>query len=117
MNRIAPKVRGLNLDPQSRCEHYRGPTDIVAIRMKCCGLYYACIECHAALAGHDAIVWPQSEWSEPAILCGSCGTELSIHQYMQSDSRCPACRHSFNPRCRNHYHLYFQQPHDSISRP
>jgi uncharacterized CHY-type Zn-finger protein len=30
-----PEVRGINLDPQTRCEHYHGPTDIIAIKMKC----------------------------------------------------------------------------------
>jgi len=103
-------VRGVNLDPQTRCEHYRGPTDIVAIKMKCCGVYYACKDCHAALADHPFEVWPESEWDQAAILCGACGAQLSINHYLQSKSRCPACRELFNPRCRNHYHLYFAVP-------
>jgi uncharacterized CHY-type Zn-finger protein len=102
-----PDVRGINLDPQTRCEHYHGVTDIIAIKMKCCGVYYACKDCHAALADHQIQVWPESGWSEQAVLCGACGTELTIHQYMRSDYRCPACRAPFNPGCRNHYHLYF----------
>ena len=43
-----PEVLGVNLDPQTRCEHYHGPTDIIAIKMKCCGRYYACKECHVS---------------------------------------------------------------------
>jgi uncharacterized CHY-type Zn-finger protein len=101
-------VRGVNLDAQTRCRHYHGPTDIVAIKMKCCGVYYACKDCHAALADHPIEVWPESEWNQEAILCGACGAELTISQYMQSESRCPACREHFNPGCRNHYHYYFQ---------
>jgi uncharacterized CHY-type Zn-finger protein len=103
-----PEVHGVNLDPQTRCGHYHGPTDIIAIRMKCCGVYYACKDCHNALADHPIEVWPEREWDQRAILCGACGLELTIHQYMKSESRCPACREPFNPRCRNHYHIYFE---------
>jgi uncharacterized CHY-type Zn-finger protein len=103
-------VRGVNIDSQTRCEHYRGPADIIAIKTKCCGVYYACKDCHAALADHEIEVWPESQWNDEAILCGACRKELSIHQYMRSESRCPACRAQFNPQCRNHYHFYFQVP-------
>jgi uncharacterized CHY-type Zn-finger protein len=101
-------VRGVNVDSQTRCEHYRGPTDIIAIKMKCCGEYYACKDCHIALAGHQIEVWPESEWNRQAILCGACGTALTILQYMLSDHRCPSCQEQFNPGCQNHYHFYFQ---------
>jgi uncharacterized CHY-type Zn-finger protein len=103
-----PEVRGVHLDAQTRCEHWHGPTDIIAIKMKCCGVYYACKDCHAALADHSIEVWPESGWNEKAILCGACGTELTIHQYMESGYSCPTCRRQFNPGCRNHYHLYFE---------
>src|ERR1700735_1462621 len=49
---MRPEVRGIELDAQSRCAHYSSPLDIVAIKMKCCGGYFACKECHAALADH-----------------------------------------------------------------
>ncbi|MFY9753818.1 MAG: CHY zinc finger protein [Candidatus Acidiferrales bacterium] len=113
MNSNFPCVRGVDLDPQTRCGHYRGPTDIIAIKMKCCGVYYACKECHQTLADHALEVWPEDEWNQKAILCGACGVELTIRQYMQCDSRCPACRETFNPGCRNHYHFYFQIPNVS----
>ena len=108
-------VRGVNLDPNTRCEHYRGPTDIVAIKMKCCGVYYACKDCHAALADHEIEVWPESDWNQEAILCGACGAELTIRQYMQGESRCAVCRADFNPKCTNHYHFYFQMTGNSES--
>jgi uncharacterized CHY-type Zn-finger protein len=76
-----PDVRGINLDAHTRCKHYHGPTDIVAIKMKCCGVYYACKDCHAALANHRIEIWPEDEWSQKAILCGACGVELTIRQY------------------------------------
>lgn len=108
--KLLAQVRGIRLDPQTRCEHYHGPTDILAIKMKCCGLYYACKDCHAALADHSSEVWPKDEWGQKALLCGACGTELTIHQYMRSNHRCPDCLAQFNPGCRNHYHFYFEFP-------
>jgi uncharacterized CHY-type Zn-finger protein len=111
-----PDVHGVNLDSQTRCEHYHGPTDIVAIRMKCCGLYYACKDCHLTLADHPIEVWPESEFDQPAVLCGACGAALTILEYIESDSRCPACGAQFNPGCRNHYHCYFQVPRVAEAR-
>ena len=102
------QVRGLALDAHTRCQHYHGPTDIIAIKMKCCGEYYACKDCHIALANHPIEAWPQNDWNQPAIRCGACATELTIQQYLQSGSQCPACQAHFNPKCQNHYHFYFQ---------
>ncbi len=104
------KVRGINLDSQMRCAHYHGASDIVAIKMKCCGLYYACKDCHAELADHEIEVWPESQWNQQAILCGACKTELTIQQYVQDEWCCPVCHERFNPGCRNHYHFYFEVP-------
>jgi uncharacterized CHY-type Zn-finger protein len=103
-----PQVRGVNLDPQTRCAHYHSPADIVAIRMKCCGTYYACKDCHAALADHACELWPERDWDRSAILCVACGNRLTIHQYMRGESRCPTCHAPFNPACRNHYGFYFE---------
>ena len=102
-----PKVMGVDVDAQTRCAHYGSPLDIVAIRMRCCGDYYACKDCHDALAGHDIRVWPRAEWTETAILCGACGGQLSIETYVGGDHSCPSCGAPFNPGCRHHYHLYF----------
>jgi uncharacterized CHY-type Zn-finger protein len=102
-----PEVRGVDLDAQTRCAHYRTALDVVAIRMKCCGVYYACKDCHEALAGHPLEVWPRSEWSQPAVLCGACGAEMSIAQYLACGYQCPACGAAFNPGCGKHAHFYF----------
>jgi uncharacterized CHY-type Zn-finger protein len=110
MSPPAAPVHGVDLDPQTRCRHYHGRADIVAIKMKCCGEYFACKDCHAALADHPIEPWPTSEWNEQAILCGACGARLTIDQYMNGESRCPACHELFNPGCRKHYHYYFQTP-------
>lgn len=102
-----PQIHGLHLDSHTRCLHYHSPLDIIAIKMKCCGLFYACKDCHDALANHAIEPWPASEFHEPAILCGACRSILSISSYLQCNSRCPACQAPFNPACRNHYHFYF----------
>jgi uncharacterized CHY-type Zn-finger protein len=105
-----PEVRGIDLDNETRCAHYKTAVDIIAIKMRCCGVYYACKDCHEALAGHQSELWPQSEWNQPAVLCGVCQHELTITEYMASGNRCPNCGAAFNPGCRNHYHFYFAAP-------
>jgi uncharacterized CHY-type Zn-finger protein len=101
-------VIGVNVDEETRCAHYRGERDIIAIKFKCCGNWYPCHECHAELAGHAAIVWPKKEFDTPAILCGSCGYQLTVRDYLDCDSICPQCRRQFNPGCSHHPHFYFE---------
>lgn len=99
---------GIQLDRETRCIHYHSALDIIAIKMKCCGAYYACKDCHAALAGHEIELWPRAEWGEKAVLCGRCRTEMTIEEYMASGYRCPACGAQMNPACAKHYHFYFE---------
>lgn len=106
---VKPLVHGVDLDAQTRCAHWHSALDIVAIKMRCCGVYYACKDCHNTLAEHDAAVWPRAEWNEKAVLCGACGIELSVRQYLDCGNVCPACSAGFNPGCRNHYHFYFER--------
>jgi uncharacterized CHY-type Zn-finger protein len=105
---MRPEVRGLDLDAETRCAHWHSARDVIAIKMKCCGVYYACRDCHDALAGHAAKLWPPDEWDMPAVLCGVCGLEMTVHQYLGCGDRCPGCGASFNPGCRQHYPLYFE---------
>ncbi len=107
LTRPEAEVRGVDLDHQTRCAHYHGADDVIAIRMRCCDVYYACHACHAALAGHPADRWPPHEWHTRAVLCGVCRHQLSIREYFACGSACPACSAPFNPGCRNHYPLYF----------
>lgn len=102
------EVYGVEVDAETRCAHWYSPLDIIAIRFKCCGLWYPCFDCHRETAGHEAAVWPDDEFGERAVLCGSCGRQLSVNEYLASDSRCPACGSGFNPGCKNHLHLYFE---------
>lgn len=107
MSATAPEVFGLQLDPHTRCLHYHSALDIIAIKMRCCGLFYACKDCHDALAGHPLEAWPRSAWHEPAILCGACRATLPISDYLACNSRCPNCHAAFNPACRSHHQFYF----------
>lgn len=120
MNPDFPEVRGIDVDPETRCAHYNQRVDIVAIKMRCCGVYYACKDCHAALAGHEIEVWPQPDWGRKAILCGACRGELTIAEYMSANNRCPACGAEFNAACRNHYQFYFAvnpPPAETVGSP
>lgn len=102
-------VRGLDVDAETRCAHWHSPLDIVAIKFKCCGEWYACYDCHMELADHDAVPWPPGERDDPAIRCGSCRGNLTSSEYLACDSRCTRCGAEFNPGCAKHYDLYFQK--------
>jgi uncharacterized CHY-type Zn-finger protein len=104
------EVVGVDVDPQTRCAHYHSERDIVAIKFKCCGDWFACHQCHDAFAGHAAQPWPKEKFYECAVLCGNCGQQLIIHEYLQSESVCPRCEDQFNSRCAKHHHLYFEMP-------
>ena len=49
-------------------------------------------------AGHPAAQWPVEEQSAEAVLCGVCGHELSVREYLAADG-CPRCAARFNPGC------------------
>jgi uncharacterized CHY-type Zn-finger protein len=108
---MRPVVHGLHLKSETRCAHWRSKLDIVAIKLKCCRLYYACKDCHDALADHAIETWPESEWDEKAVLCGACATEMSIRAYLDCANTCPSCGASFNPGCRHHHRFYFESRH------
>lgn len=102
------KVYGKSVDNQTRCVHWHSQLDVIAIKFKCCDKYYPCFSCHEEEADHAHDVWPKSAFDQKAILCGVCGNELTINEYIESDNTCPHCEASFNPGCSNHYHLYFE---------
>lgn len=103
-----PIIKGLDLDAQTRCRHWHSGLDIIAIKFACCNEFYACFDCHEALAGHPPLKWSKDVFkNEKAIYCGACHTLLTIDQYLNAGSNCPNCAASFNPRCSLHWHLYF----------
>ncbi|MBN3518946.1 chromophore lyase [Algoriphagus lutimaris] len=101
-------IYGKPIDQQTRCQHWHSELDVIAIKFKCCEKYYPCFSCHEEEADHEPKVWPKSEFDFKAILCGVCGTELSISEYQKSNNSCPKCMAAFNPGCSKHYHLYFE---------
>ena len=101
-------VHGVDVDPETRCAHYDSEHDVVAIRFPCCETYYPCFECHAAVADHEVERWAPDSFGVPAVLCGRCGTELSVREYLECDHTCPACGGAFNPGCARHADRYFE---------
>lgn len=113
----APRVHGLALTALTQCAHWHSPLDIVAIKHKCCGAYYACISCHDALAGHISAVWPRSEQATAkAVLCGWCSNEMTVAEYLQCGNVCPRCEAAFNPGCKTHHGLYFEVNETSLCK-
>ena len=102
-------VCGVDVDAQTRCAHWHGESDIIAIKFRCCEKWFPCYECHAELERHPPEVWAKSEFDSPAILCGGCGHQLKVREYLECDSICPRCERRFNPGCAKHYHLYFEK--------
>ena len=101
-------VKGIDVDDETRCAHYHSEIDRIAIKFFCCGIYYPCFECHQAAGCGQPNVWPKEKFNEKAVLCGACGHELKIQEYLDCASSCPACQARFNPGCSLHKHLYFE---------
>jgi len=97
-----------NDDAETRCAHWHGPLDVIAMRFACCDTFYPCFDCHAALADHAPAVWPMHRFDAKAVLCGACGHQLTVSEYLDCNSTCPRCGAGFNPGCANHRHLYFE---------
>ncbi|CAM3784869.1 CHY zinc finger protein [Alkalicoccus chagannorensis] len=95
------------VDQQTRCRHYHGPTDVIALKCGCCSVYYPCVSCHLERTGRPFQRRRLSDPS-PAVLCGVCGEEMSAAAYLNAGNACPSCRAGFNPGCAAHYHLYFE---------
>ncbi len=110
---VKSNIKGVNIygqtvDNQTRCQHWHSDLDVIAIKFKCCEKYYPCFSCHEEEADHKPQVWPKAEFDTKAILCGVCGSELTITEYQASGNTCPKCTAAFNPGCSKHYHLYFE---------
>lgn len=102
------EVFGVGVDPETRCAHYNTELDIIAIKFACCDKWFPCFSCHQEVADHPADVWPRDAHDSEAVLCGGCGHELTINEYLACDSVCISCGRAFNPGCANHHHLYFE---------
>lgn len=109
---MRPKVYGYVVDEATRCRHYHSERDIIALKFGCCDRYYPCYECHLEAADHPPKPWPRSRAEESAVLCGACGHEMTVQAYKESGFHCPSCQAAFNPGCRLHYDLYFEENGD-----
>ncbi|WP_420456176.1 CHY zinc finger protein [Rubrivirga sp.] len=105
-DRFGVPLRGVGVDAETRCAHYDGPLDVIALRFGCCGVFYPCHRCHDEAAGHVAEVWPRARFDEPSVLCGACRATLTWPAYLGSGHACPACGAGFNPGCAVHHDRY-----------
>ncbi|EMA64649.1 CHY zinc finger protein [Halorubrum lipolyticum] len=96
-DRFAVPLRGVAVDPETRCAHWDTAVDVVALRLSCCETYYPCDACHDAVTGHAAEPWPRDRFDEPAALCGACGATLSAREYLDGDSEGPSPSDSEGP--------------------
>jgi uncharacterized CHY-type Zn-finger protein len=101
-------VSGVDVGPETRCSHYDTERDVVALRLACCGEFHPCFRCHDAVADHDRERWSREERDVEAVLCGVCGTTLTVAEYLDCDSTCPDCGAAFNPGCADHHDIYFE---------
>ena len=108
-SKAAHQVLGHTIDAHTRCVHYGGATDIIALKFKCCGDFYPCYECHDEAVTHAIDRWSDADLHERAVLCGACSRQLTIAEYLHAD-RCPACDAAFNPGCKLHRDIYFDLP-------
>jgi uncharacterized CHY-type Zn-finger protein len=106
-DRFSVPLRGVRVDPATRCRHYDEPADVIAIRFACCDIYYPCFRCHRAVADHAPARWPRARRDEAAVLCGACGTTITAARYLERGPTCPHCGAAFNPGCAAHHDRYF----------
>ncbi|WP_460795256.1 CHY zinc finger protein [Microbacterium sp. GXF0217] len=102
----SPVVRGSAVDEHTRCVHYNGPLDVIAIRFACCGEWYPCLRCHDEAVDHGILPWPIDQRDERAVLCGVCRSTLTIDAYLAA-TNCTHCAAPFNPGCALHHPVYF----------
>jgi len=84
-DRFGVPLRGVAVDPETRCAHWDSERDVVALRFGCCGTFSPCHACHAETADHEPAPWPRARFDDPAVLCGVCGTTLSARRYLAGD--------------------------------
>ena len=87
-------IKGINLDAAGRCKHYHKDADIAALK---------CSQCHDSLEDHKFVASNKDDYP---VMCGVCRHLLTFDEYTSGE--CPNCHHGFNPRCKLHYEIYFE---------
>lgn len=95
------RIRGIDVDAQSRCAHWHSDVDVVANTCGACHELWACALCHDELADHR---FAPVDRHLPSVMCGACGRMMTHAEYGAS---CPSCGHPFNPGCKLHEDTYF----------
>ena len=96
-------IKGIDLDAAGRCKHYHKDVDIAALKCSRCNEYYACYQCHDSLEDHKFVASNKEDYP---VMCGVCHQLLTFDEY--ASEACPNCHHWFNPRCKLHYGIYFE---------
>lgn len=113
---MAEQIVGKLVDEFSRCVHWHGEKDIIALKFKCCpDVYYPCYSCHNEINSEDHVIEKydiHNDKDKNLIICGICKTEMTFEQYKTTDEtnllKCYNCKSPFNPGCKYHYNLYFE---------
>ncbi|KAH3900132.1 Hot13p SCDLUD_003100 [Saccharomycodes ludwigii] len=102
-------ISGKLVDEKSRCIHWHGDLDIIALKFKCCpNTYYSCYTCHQELCNHKVEKYNRLDNKVNLIICGNCRKEFTFQEYVTSDYKCLNCKQKFNPGCKLHYDMYFK---------
>lgn len=101
------EVFGDVIDKETRCLHYHGSRDIIALKCADCLRYYPCFYCHNQYESHAFAPYSRQDSDHLVVLCGCCQRELTIAAY-EAVSACPACQSPFNPGCKAHAAIYFK---------
>ncbi|WP_338344351.1 CHY zinc finger protein [Fructobacillus evanidus] len=95
---------GIDIGTTGTCVHYHSDVDIAGLRCAQCEEYFACYQCHDTLRDHHFVPMAKDA-TNPAVLCGRCGQELTYQEY--KTGACLNCLAPFNPRCEIHEERYF----------
>jgi len=61
------KILGKLYDNETRCFHYHSYKDIIAIKFKCCNIYYPCYLCHLETQTHKILKWNKNEFKRMSL--------------------------------------------------
>ncbi|ERG93347.1 MAG: hypothetical protein J07HQW1_03408 [Haloquadratum walsbyi J07HQW1] len=51
-DRFSVTLCGVGVDAETRCTHWAGPSDVIALRFGCCEVFSPCYSCHLAVVAH-----------------------------------------------------------------